>query len=224
MELNPDDLDAAQRYKLLTGGVTPRPIAVVSSRSPDGVVNVAPFSFFNAAGATPMMLMFVVSTKPDGASKDTLRNCRPEAEGGTGEFVVNLAVEAYARRMSATAHPLDYGDSELTKVGFVPAPSTKVKPPRLAASPIAYECRTAQILELGEGAPGSGNLVLGRVVHVHVRDEVINERFHIDHAKVATIGRMGGRLYTRTREIFGLANSLAALDDDPPFEEDTGER
>lgn len=224
MELNPDELDAAQRYKLLTGGVTPRPIAVVSSRSPDGVVNVAPFSFFNAAGASPMMLMFVVSTRPDGVAKDTLRNCRLEADGGTGEFVVNLAVEPYARRMSATAHPLEYGDSELTRVGFDPAPSTKVKPPRLAASPIAYECRTAQILELGGGAPGSGNLVLGRVVHVHVRDDVINERFHIDHAKVATIGRMGGRLYTRTREIFGLANSLDALDDDPPFPEDTGER
>lgn len=224
MELNPEELDATQRYKLLTGGVTPRPIAVVSSISPDGVVNVAPFSFFNAAGATPMMLMFVVATRSDGVDKDTLRNVRPVSEGGTGELVVNLAVEAYARRMSATAHPLEYGDSELERVGFEPAPSQVVEPPRLAASPIAYECRTDRVIALGDGAAGTGNLVLARVVHVYVRDDVINERFHIDHEKVATIGRMGGRLYTRSRERFPLANSLAALDAAPPFEEDTGAR
>ncbi|HJL30777.1 MAG TPA: flavin reductase family protein, partial [Polyangiaceae bacterium LLY-WYZ-15_(1-7)] len=204
------------------GGVTPRPIAVVTTVSASGVPNVAPYSFFNAAGPSPMTLMFVPVTKGDGGPKDTLANVRPPEEGGTGEFVVNLAVEAYARQMAATSHALPPEESELERVGLATAPSRRVKAPRLAASPMAFECVTTQIVPIDPGRPGSGNVVFGRVVHVFVRDDVVNERFHVDPEKLRTLGRMGGRFYARTRERFELPADLSALEAPPPFPEDVG--
>lgn len=222
MEFRVEDLDRSQRYKLLIGGVTPRPIAFVSSLSPQGHVNLAPFSFFNAAGPNPMTLMFCPIAKGDGSEKDTLANVRPRSQGGTGEFVVNLAVEAYARKVSAAAADLDPDVDEFEAVGLATRPSVQVAPPRVAASPMAYECVTTQIIELAPGEPLGGHVVFGRVVHVYVRDDVINERLHVDHDKVATLGRMGGRTYTRTRERFDSVGGLANLELDPPFPEDTG--
>lgn len=219
MEFDPDALTQGERYKLLIGGVMPRPIAVVSTVSTDGVVNVAPFSFFNAAGPTPMTLMFVPVTPSDGRDKDTLRNVRPPEQGGTGQFVVNLAVEAYVRQMAATSHALPPDESELERVGLAAAPSVRVAPPRLAASPVAYECVTTQIVPMDPGRPGSGTVVFGRVVYVHVHDDVINERLHIDADKVAAVGRMGGNVYTRTRERFALPSNLSALEQPDPFDQ-----
>lgn len=231
MELNPEELDAQTRYKLLIGGVTPRPIALVSSLSAEGVANLAPFSFFNAAGPTPMTLMFAPVVKRDGQEKDTLRNVRPIEEGGTGAFVVNLAVEAYARRMAATSHPMPADESEFERAGLYPAPSVRVRAPRVSASPIAFECVTSQIVPVDPTTPpgqaplaGSSYVVFGRVVHVYVADDCIDERYRIDPEAVATIGRMGGKGYTRTRERFDLQNDLGALQQNPPFPEDTGKR
>lgn len=217
MELNPDELTGSQRYKLMIGAITPRPIAFVSSQSAEGVVNLAPFSFFNATGPSPMTLMFSPVTKSDGSQKDTLRNVALPDEGGIGEFVVNLAVEAYARQVSASAAELPFDDNELELVGLTAAPSVKVRPPRVAESPVAFECVTTQIIPMDPGRPASGNVVFGRVVHVFVRDEVIDERFWIDPEKVATIGRMGGHTYTRTRERFDLPNGLDTLKLPDPF-------
>ncbi len=221
MELSPDALTAAERYKLLTGVVTPRPIAFVSTRSPDGHDNLAPFSFFNAAGSAPMSLVFCVGTPSDGRDKDTLRNTLPIEDGGLGCFVVNVAVEAYARQVAACAEELPYGESELELAGFTPAPSARVAAPRVAESPVSFECETSHVLRLGEG-PASGTLVVGRVVHVFVRDDLVDERLRVDCRKLATIGRMPGELYCRTRELFKLPRGRAALDLDPPFPEDVG--
>lgn len=221
-EIDPSTLSAGERYKLLIGCVTPRPIAFVSSVSPDGKPNLAPFSFFNAAGADPMTLLFCPVTTPEGGDKDTLRNVLSEDEGGTGEFVVNVAVEGYARQLSATATPLPYGESEFEMAGFTPAKSRRVRPPRVLESPVSFECVTTHVMRLAPGVPTSGNVVLGRVVHVWVREDLVDDRLHVDPARLATIGRMGGPVYTRTRERFEMPRDPSALDAPPPFETDVG--
>ncbi len=126
--------------------------------------------------------------------------------------MVNAAVEEYARKVAAAAERLGPGESEFDLVGLTPAPSTVVQPPRVAESPFAFECETTQVIRLDPGAPGSGNLVLGRVVHVHLRDGLVNERFHADYAVLRSIGRMGGLGYCTTRDRFEMPMGRAALD------------
>lgn len=200
MELDPLKLAVADRYKLLIGCIVPRPIAFVSTISPDGRPNLAPFSFFAGVGSNPMTVLFCPANKPDGTEKDSLRNAKPVEEGGTGEFVVNVATEEYERQVAACAEPLEYGESEFAMSGLASAPSVVVRPARVAESPVAFECRTVQVIRTNPGAPAGGNIVIGEVVHVFVRDEggLINERFHTDPAKLRAIGRMGGIEYVRT--------------------------
>lgn len=213
MEINPETITQPERYKLLIGGIIPRPIAFVSTISPDGSsVNLAPFSFFNGVGSNPMTLLFCPANKPDGSEKDTLRNCKPVSEGGTSEFVVNVACDAYAKRVAGAAEPLEYGESEFSLVGLTPTPSAIVRPPRVAESPLAFECRTMQVIRTNPGGAAGGNIVIGRVVHVFVREDVINERFHLDPSKIDAVGRMGGLGYTRTRDRFEMPMGRAALD------------
>ena len=219
MELDPADLSVAERYKLLIGAIVPRPIGFVSTASADGRPNLAPFSFFNGVGSNPMTVLFCPGNAPDGSEKDTLRNAKPRAEGGTGEFVVNLAVEAYHREVAAAAEDLAYGDSEFELTGLTPAPSTVVAPPRVAESPVAFECRTTEVLRTNPGAPGGGNVVLGRVVHIHLEDGLVNERFHVDPEKLRAVGRMGGATYVSTRDRFDVPRGRAALETPGRFRE-----
>lgn len=217
MKLDPSTLTAGDRYRILTGSITPRPIAFVSSCDAEGRVNLAPFSFFNGVSASPMAVVFSPVTTQDG-DKDTLRNVLPKAEGGTGEFVLNLAVEAYAQKMAACAEDLPYGESELDFAGLTAAPSEVVAPPRVAESPIAFECRTLQVVRLAPGVPLSGNLVIGEVVFVHAKDDLLDAAHHVDQDKLGTLGRMGGPLYCRTTELFELPRGRPALDAKLPFE------
>ncbi len=213
MELDPIDLSPAQRYKLLIGCIVPRPIAFVSTVSPAGRLNLAPFSFFNGVGSDPMTILFCPGNRPqDGREKDTLRNCKPRAEGGVAQFVVNAATEVYRARVAGASEPLDYGESEFELVGLTPAPSRVVKPPRVAESPFAFECETVQVVRTNPGHPGGGNVVIGRVVHVYVRDDVINERMHVDPTRVRSIGRMGGLGYCTTRDRFEMPMGKEALE------------
>lgn len=213
MELNPFDLTIAERYKLMIGAIVPRPIAFVSTVSPDGrTTNLAPFSFFNGVGSNPMTVVFCPVNNSDGSDKDTMRNARPEADGGTGEFVINVATEHYAAKVSAAGEALAYGESEFELTGLTKAPSVTVKPPRVAESPIAFECRTLEIVRTNADEPGGGNLVIGEVLHIHIDDALINERMHIDHDLLAAIGRMGGPYYCRTGDVFELPRGKAALE------------
>lgn len=214
MELDPASLDVASRYKLLIGCVTPRPIAMVSTVSPEGANNLAPFSFFNAVGSNPMLLLFCPANKPDGTEKDSLRNAKPVDEGGTGEFVVNVATDSIARQVAGAGEPLPHGESEFELVGLHASPSHMVRPPRLAESPVAFECETVQVIRTNPGEAGGGNIVIGRVVWVALRDGLANERMHVDQAALDTIGRMGGLTYCRTRDRFDLPIGRAALDGD----------
>jgi flavin reductase (DIM6/NTAB) family NADH-FMN oxidoreductase RutF len=204
MELDPEHLSPADRYKLLIGGVMPRPIAFVSTISPEGQHNLAPFSFFTGVGSNPMTLLFCPANHPDGSEKDTLRNAKPVAEGGTGEFVVNVVQHAYAHKMSAASANLPYGQSEFEHTGLTPVASTRVRSPRLAEAPLSFECRTLQVIRTNPGQTAAGNVVIGTVVHLHVADEVINARFHLDPAILDLVGRMGGETYCTTRDRFNI--------------------
>ncbi|MDX2147208.1 MAG: flavin reductase family protein [Planctomycetota bacterium] len=211
MEIDPLSLAPADRYKLLIGGVVPRPIAFVSTIAPSGgKANLAPFSFFTAVGSNPMTLLFCPANKPDGSEKDTLINCKPVSEGGQGEFVVNVASEEYAAKVALAGEPLPYGQSEFDLTGLTTAPSVKVRPPRVAQSPIAFECRTLRVIRTNPGAVAGGNIVLGEVVHVFVHQSAINDRLHIDPEIVRAFGRMGGSTYCKTRDRFDMPVGLAA--------------
>ncbi len=211
MDINPAEIDIASRYKLLIGCLVPRPIAVVSTISHGGIPNLAPFSFFNGVGSNPLTLLFCPANAADGSEKDTLRNCKPVAEGGTGEFVVNLAPLSIIRRVVAAAEPLPPDESEFDLSGLTAAPSTGVRPPRVLESPVSFECQTMQVVRTNPGEPSGGNIVIGRVVHVHVADEAINERFHIDPGVIDLVGRMGGASYCTTRDRFDVPVGRAAL-------------
>jgi flavin reductase (DIM6/NTAB) family NADH-FMN oxidoreductase RutF len=213
MELTPQELSPAERYKLLIGGIVPRPIAWVSTLSPEGITNLAPFSFFTGAGSDPMTLLFCPANDSQGREKDTLRNAKLVGDGGQGEFVVNVVSDAMAETMAATAESLKANESEFDAFSVAVAPSRVVAPPRVAQSLVHYECRTSQLLRLKPGSPGGGNVVLGEVVHVHVADEVLGERLRIDPSALDAIGRMGGFGYTRTRDRFELRAGAAALDE-----------
>lgn len=198
MLLDPAQLSQPDRYKLLIGLIVPRPIALVSTISPGGMLNVAPFSFFSGLGSNPLTLLFCPATNQDGGEKDSLRNAKPVGEGGVGEFVVNVVSEDMARRMAACAEPLAFGESEFELSGFTPAPSDAVRPPRVAEAPASFECRTMQVVRTNPGVAASGNVVIGEVVRVHVRDGLLNDRLHTDAGTLSAIGRMGGAEYVRT--------------------------
>lgn len=212
MELSPADLRAADRYKLLIGLIVPRPIALVSTISADGRTNLAPFSFFCGVGSEPMMLAFCPALDGKGQDKDTLRNALLPADGGTGEFVVNVVTESIARQVAAAAEELPYGQSEFGLTGLTPMPSSLVRPPRVAQCPAAFECVTRQVVRTNPGVPASGTMVLGEIVRVHAIDGILNERLHTDAAKLAAFGRMGGPTYCTTRDRFDLPRGREALE------------
>ena len=134
VELDPRALSSEQREHLLLWAVGPRPIAMVSTVSPDGSPNIAPFSYFTAVGYEPMSLIFCAGRRTDGSEKDSCRNARPRREGGTGEFTVNVLVEQQAWAATKAATPLPPGDSEYDLTGLRPLPGVKVAAPRLEGS------------------------------------------------------------------------------------------
>lgn len=182
------EIDASQiswqdQYKLMVGTVTPRPIALVTTLGPDGP-NAAPFSFFNAVGSDPAMLMFSVGDR-SGQAKDTVRNIRE-----TPEFVVHIVSDAIKDKMNICAVDYPFGVNELEKAGFTALPSRKVKPPYIAEAPVALECRLMQIVELGRKPY---HVVFGEVVFFHYHDGIVNERYHVDVGAVNPVGRLAGK-------------------------------
>jgi flavin reductase (DIM6/NTAB) family NADH-FMN oxidoreductase RutF len=196
MELDLEKEFADRAYPILASLVTPRPIALVTSLSPDGKVNAAPFSFFNLLGASPPICAFAPSDRPDGIPKDTARNIR-----ATHEFVVNLVDEALAEAMNLCAASLPYGESELKHAGLTAAPSSIVKPPRIAESPVNLECVEWGTLQIGEN-----RVVIGLIKRLHLRDELFDvEKRRVRSEKWHTIGRMASpHWYCKTRERFEM--------------------
>jgi flavin reductase (DIM6/NTAB) family NADH-FMN oxidoreductase RutF len=188
------DTDA---YKLLVSTVVPRPIALATTVDPEGRVNAAPFSFFNAVSSVPPVVVLGISpgTASEDGYKDTERNIRD-----SGEFVVNLVDEALAEQMNICAVDFPAGTSELNKAELTPVPSVGVRPPRIARSPVIFECRRISGVSLGPRSV----LEIGRVIHVHIRDDLIDpEKMYVRTEKMRLIGRMHGRgWYARTSDLF----------------------
>jgi flavin reductase (DIM6/NTAB) family NADH-FMN oxidoreductase RutF len=196
MVLSPQQLQSREAYALMTSLVIPRPIAWISSISPDGVVNVAPFSYFNGVTSRPPII--AVSIAPGrGGVKDTARNIRTG-----GEFVVNLVGEEQAEAMNRTATEYPYGVSEADEVGLELVPSETIRVPRLAVAPAALECRVERIVEVGEPPVAH---ILGEVLAFVLADGLSYEPLRgVEPSELALIGRLGQNRYVRLREIFAL--------------------
>ena len=196
MELDLAGAHAARAYPILASLVIPRPIAWVTTLGPDGVVNAAPFSFFNVLGDEPPIVGFCPGDRDDGIPKDTARNIRLNHQ-----FVVNLVDESVAEAMNRTAASLPYGQSEISAVGLTTKPSSVVSPPRIAESPASLECEEWGTLQIG-----NNRLIIGLVKRVHVRDEFFDpETFRICGEKLNMIGRMAVPAgYCRTQDRFEM--------------------
>ena len=196
MELNLETDYADRAYTILASLVTPRPIALVTTISADGKVNAAPFSFFNLLGAKPPICAFAPGDRDNGTPKDTALNIR-----AMHEFVVNLVDESVAEAMNQCAASLPFGESELTRAGLTAAPSSVVKPPRIAESPASLEC-----VEWGTLQIGSNRVVIGLIKRIHLRDELFDEeKKRVRTEKLLTIGRMASpHWYCKTGERFEM--------------------
>ncbi|MFK7691700.1 flavin reductase family protein [Paenibacillus sp. HJGM_3] len=192
MNFEPQSLPWQEAYKVLIGSVLPRPIAFVSTVDANGIANVAPFSFFTAICPKPMLICFAPMLRgTDGARKDTLENIIE-----TRQFVVNVVGESIVDQMNACSAEYPPEVDEFDQVGLTKGASSLVKPPRVMESQVQLECELEQVLPFGEG-PGSGSLVIGRVVMIHVRDELY-QNGRIDTAQLLPVGRMAGNMYTRS--------------------------
>ena len=195
MKIDPRTFEGFNR--VLTGVVVPRPIAFISTISPEGVLNVAPYSFFNVVSYDPATVIFSSTRRVPHKAKDTLDNIEK-----TGEFVVNIVVDDIAEAMNMTAAEYPAQENEFDIAGLTPAPSDLVKPPRVAESPVNLECRLVQVIKIGEGAHENG-VVLGEIVMAHVRDDIINGH-RIDHQKLRPTGRLAGNMYCHTADVFEM--------------------
>ncbi len=195
MKIRPEDLENAEMYGHLVGAVQPRPIAFASTVDEEGTVNLSPYSFFNVFSANPPILIFSpVRRGRDNTIKDTLRNVQK-----TGEVVINVVNFDIVQQMSLSSTEYDTGVDEFIKSGLTAVASEVVKPPRVAESPVQFECKVIEIKELGtEG--GAGNLVICEVVCVHINDEILDENQSIDPFKIDTVARMGGNWYCRSKD------------------------
>ena len=203
MIINPPEHDYRDIYKLMIGAIVPRPIAFVSSISPEGALNLAPFSFFTGVSANPPVICFSPMIRgTDGNRKDTLNNIET-----TREFVVNIVSEDFAVQMNICSTEFPPEVDEFQQSGLTPISSDLVKAPRVKESKINLECRLLQVLHVSP-KPLGGSLVLGEVLRFHIADELWDD-YRIDPNKLRPIGRMGGPTYTRTTDRFDLVRPKA---------------
>jgi len=194
MQIDPALHSEADNYKILTNVVVPRPIAWVTTLNPSGLVNLAPFSFFNALGSDPLYVALSIGERASRAPKDTAGNIR-----SSRDFVVNMVTEDLLAAMNLSAADFPPDISEVEATGLHVAPSVKIKAPRLAAAQVSLECTLYQ-----SHALGSNTLVIGEVVMFHVADALLGPRLHIQN--FAPIGRLGSpSVYCRTTDRFELA-------------------
>lgn len=193
---------AADRYKLMSAAITPRPIAWLTTRSAGGIDNAAPFSFFNMMGADPPLVAIGLMRRPDGSRKDSAANILE-----TGEFVVNLVSETDAAAMNFTCIDAPPDFDELAHAGIETMASLSVAPPRIASAPVSMECRLFEHVEAG-----LTTVALGEVRHFHIRDDLIDgERLYVDTLAMTLVARMhGAGWYSRPTDLFQLARPTYA--------------
>lgn len=199
-----DKNDHGLRYNPLKACVVPRPIGWLTTMSAGGVVNLAPFSFFNLLSYDPPFVMFSAGRhEGDSGTKDSAANIRD-----TGEFVYNMATWAQKDQMNKTATILDRDVDEMAAAGLEPLPSRLVKPPRVKGSPIHFECRLHQMIALpGRKASGNHDLVIGHVIAVHIDDAALTSDGLVDVVKIRPIARLGYKDYISVESVFQMEKS-----------------
>ncbi len=196
MEFDPATLATPVLYQHLIRTIMPRPIAWVSTVSSGGQANLAPFSFFTGIGSKPASLLFCPVNKRDGSPKDTLRNILE-----TREFVVGVVPFGLVDSMNLTSAELPPEESEYDFATLTTAPSVRVRAPRVAVSPVSFECELMQHIPVGEG-PGGGNIVVGRIVHFCIQDSMLNAEGYAEPELLDLVGRLGGSSYCRVTPTF----------------------
>ncbi len=192
---DPELLETRDVHRLLSSSIAPRPIAFASTIDAKGNVNLSPFSFFNVFSSNPPILIFSPARRVrDNTTKHTLQNAEE-----TKEVVINIVDFSIVEQMSETSKEYDKGVNEFTETGLTEVPSIKVKPPRVKESPVSFECVVENIVSLGEHG-GAGQLIIAKVVHIHVKSDLLDENGQIDSEKLDLVARLGGDWYTRVTE------------------------
>jgi flavin reductase (DIM6/NTAB) family NADH-FMN oxidoreductase RutF len=192
MIIDPLQIATKDLHQFMLGAVAPRPIAFASTISIDGVPNLAPYSFFNAFSSNPPIMIFSSNRRvANNTTKDTLKNVQD-----TGEVVINVVPHNIVRQMTLASIEYPKDISEFEKAGLTPLPSTKIRPFRVAESPVNMECVVDQIIPLGDGG-GAGNLIVCRMVLMHIDERILNDKGRIDPHKIDLMGRMGRFYYAR---------------------------
>lgn len=208
MTLDPNNLTPRETYAYLSGAVAPRPICFASTVDADGKVNLSPFSFFNVVSGDPPLLAFSpLLSGRNGSAKDTLNNVR-----AVPEVTINIVNHAIVEQMSLTSTAYPTGVNEFEKAALTQVPSEVVTPPRVGESPVSFECVVDQVLSLGEG-PMGGNLIIARVVRIHVSDEYLDGEGALDIRSLDLVGRMGGADYIRAvpESLFEIPKPIRTL-------------
>lgn len=190
---DPNELPVQRFHAHLVGAVTPRPIAFASTVDRDGQVNLSPFSFFNFFGSNPPVLVFSPTRRRDSSTKHTYQNVMD-----VPEVVINIVNYAMVQQASLASTDYPRGVSEFIKAGFTEKPSVKVKPPRVAESPVSMECKVTQVIQTGTGG-AAANLVICQVLLMHISDEVLDDEGVIDPFKLDAVGRLGREWYCRVQ-------------------------
>jgi len=192
---NPKNLDIKSNYQLMISGISPRPIAFVTSVSKDGIYNLAPYSFFNGFGANPPIVGFSPALSGrTGLPKDTLLNIKD-----TNEFTISIVNSSMVGQVSLSSCEYDKKIDEYLKTGLSKEESMVVKTPYVKESPFVMECKLFDIIDLG-GKPASGNLILGEVVMFHVSEDILDDKNHIDPYELDAISRLGGAWYSKSKD------------------------
>jgi len=203
----PDSVSTAELHQLLLTAIAPRPIAFASTVDADGRVNLSPFSFFNVFGANPPIVIFSPARRVrDNTPKHTLENVI-----AVPEVVINIVNYSMVEQMSLSSTEYARGVNEFTKAGFTEVASSKVRPPRVGEAPVALECTVEQVIPTGQEG-GAGNLVIARVVAIHIRPEYLDEQGRLDTRKLDLVARMGGNWYCRANgdALFEIPKPLQA--------------
>ena len=192
VSIDPKDLPVQKLHQYLLGAIGPRPIAFASTVDAVGKPNLAPFSFFNVFSANPPILIFSPARSGrTNTTKDTYNNVKV-----VPEVVINVVNYDIVHQMSLASSPYAPGVNEFEKAGFTALKSDSVKPFRVAESPVQFECKVNEVIELGtEG--GAGNLIICEVLKIHIHDEVLDSNGMIDQQKIDLVARMGGDWYSR---------------------------
>ena len=207
LSIDPKDISTGTLHGYLLGAVAPRPIAFASTMDADGNPNLSPFSFFNVFGSNPPIMVFSPARRVrDNTTKHTLENIL-----ATKEVVINMVNYDIVQQMSLSSTEYPEGINEFEKAGFSMLPSDKIKPFRVAESPVQFECKVQDVVFTGtEG--GAGNLIICEVVKIHISETVLDEKGAIDQYKIDLVARAGGSYYSRARDgFFEIAKPLSTL-------------